>query len=264
MAGSRRASVASRACHDLVRIVPLHAPDNVPRRIEEAAVGAPTVKFTYRRGPLIGAAEVFTIFWGSAWKKSPALEHVDRLNRFFDVILSSGLIDQLGEYDTAKYTIRRGRRTGSATLTKPAPPRSLTDEAVQRFLRQQIAGRGVPKATPNTIFFIYLPPGVTVAMGGSRSCQAFCGYHSAVAGKTFYAVMPYPGCTGCTGGLTAFDALTSTSSHELCEAITDPNPGTGWYDDANGEIGDVCAWETKEVGGYTVQLEWSNRSRRCV
>jgi hypothetical protein len=76
--------------------------------------------------------------------------------------------------------------------------------------------------------------------------------------------MPYPGCNGCTGGLSAFDALTSTSSHELCEAITDPIPGQGWYDDANGEIGDICAWETKKVDRYTVQLEWSNQANRCV
>jgi len=76
--------------------------------------------------------------------------------------------------------------------------------------------------------------------------------------------MPYPGCAGCTGGLSTLDALTSTSSHELCEAITDPIPGQGWYDDANGEIGDICAWKTKKVGAYTVQLEWSNKANQCV
>ena len=59
-------------------------------------------------------------------------------------------------------------------------------------------------------------------------------------------------------------ALTSTSSHELCEAITDAIPGHGWYDDANGEIGDICAWKNKQVAGYTVQLEWSNRARACI
>ena len=81
-------------------------------------------------------------------------------------------------------------------------------------------------------------------------------------GNVFYAVMPYPGCQGCTGTLAEFDALTSVSSHELCEAITDPVPGQGWYDDVNGEIGDICAWQTRVVDGYTVQLEWSNASRQ--
>ena len=110
-----------------------------------------------------------------------------------------------------------------------------------------------------------LPPGVSVAQGGARSCQAFCGYHNDIAGRISYAVMPYPGCGGCTGGLSTLDALTSTSSHELCEAITDPVPGQGWYDDpGNAEIGDLCAWRTKDVAGSTVQLEWSNRANACV
>jgi hypothetical protein len=102
-----------------------------------------------------------------------------------------------------------------------------------------------------------------VVQGGSRSCQAFCGYHDTFGNGTYYAVMPFPNCAGCLGGLTNLDALTSTSSHELCEAITDPVPGQGWYDDTHGEIGDICAWQTKKLGNYTVQLEWSNKDASC-
>ena len=40
--------------------------------------------------------------------------------------------------------------------------------------------------------------------------------------------------------------------------------GAGWYDDANGEIGDICAWNFKQVSGFNVQLEWSNEQNRCV
>jgi len=75
--------------------------------------------------------------------------------------------------------------------------------------------------------------------------------------------MPFPNCAGCLGGMTNLDALTSTSSHELCEAITDPLPGQGRYDDTHGEIGDICAWQTKKLGNYTVQLEWSNQDASC-
>jgi hypothetical protein len=105
---------------------------------------------------------------------------------------------------------------------------------------------------------------VAVVQGGARSCQVFCGYHSDIDGQVFYAVVPFPGCAGCAGGLATLDALTVTSSHELCEAITDPIPGQGWYDDANGEIGDICAWQTKQVGPYTVQREWSNGANACI
>ena len=133
------------------------------------------------------------------------------------------------------------------------------------MLQQEISTNpAVPHPTPNTLYFVYLPPGVRVVQGGSASCQAFCGYHNDISGQIFYAAMPYPGCSGCLGGLSGVDALTSTSSHELCEAITDAIPGQGWYDDANGEIGDICAWKTKKVGQYTVQLEWSNKANKCV
>jgi hypothetical protein len=244
---------------DAVRIVPLHGYAS-----QQMLAPAALAKLIYRNGPLITAVEVFTIFWGSGWKTKPQSDLIPRINSFFDFILTSPLVDQLSEYNTAKFKIGHGRRTGSVTLTSNSPGASVTDSALQAFLKQQRAAAKVPKPTANTLYFIYLPPGVRVVMGGSSSCQAFCGYHNSIGSGMFYAVMPYPGCTGCTGGLTPFDALTSTSSHELCEAITDPIPGQGWYDDANGEIGDICAWQTKKVGAYTVQLEWSNKARACL
>lgn len=248
---------------DPIRIVPLYVPAPLLRATAET-VAAPAARLTYRNGPLIPSVEVFTIFWGSAWKTGTQRTMVDQLNAFFDFILTSALIDQLREYNTGKYKIAHGRRIGSSIITASAPRASVTDSTIRTFLQQQITKGTVPKVTANTLYFIYVPPGVRVVMGGSASCQAFCGYHNAIRTKTFYAVMPYPGCSGCSGNLTVFDALTSSSSHELCEAITDPIPGQGWYDDTNGEIGDICAWETKQVGAYTVQLEWSNKANACV
>ena len=116
--------------------------------------------------------------------------------------------------------------------------------------------RGGPLLTAVEVF--------TIFWGSGWQHLTFCGYHDSINGQVFYAAMPYPGCNGCLGGLSDIDALTSTSSHELCEAITDAVPGTGWYDDHNGEIGDICAWKTKQVAGHTVQLEWSNQANNCV
>jgi hypothetical protein len=47
------------------------------------------------------------------------------------------------------------------------------------------------------------------------------------------------------------------------DAARAPRPEQ-WYDDSNGEIGDICAWQSKAVGQYTVQMEWSNKLGRCV
>ena len=257
--------LALPARSDAVRIVPLYVPDELGV-VGSTAPTSPTAHLTYHNGHVLEAVEVFTIFWGKAWTAAPRKTLASQINAFFDGILVSPLIDQLGEYSVTGHKIGHGKRVGTTTVTSPSPSHSISDGAIQHFLQVQIGSNAaVSKPTPNTLFFIYLPPGISVAQGGARSCQAFCGYHNDIAGQLYYAVMPYPGCSGCTGGLSLLDALTSTSSHELCEAITDPVPGGGWYDDpGNAEIGDLCAWKTKSVGGSTVQLEWSNKAGSCV
>ena len=252
---------------DAIRIVPLYGAEGAGTPTVEAAKAAPPVapQLSYRNGPLLTAVQVFTIFWGAAWQQGANATLLAQVNQFFDFILTSPLIDQLSEYSVPGKAIGHGRHVGTLTITTPALGRSVTDSAVQHMLQHLTSTNpSLPQPGPNTLYFVYLPPGVRLTQGGSASCQAFCGYHSDIAGQLFYAAMPYPGCSGCTGGLSALDALTSTSSHELCEAITDPIPGQGWYDDHNGEIGDICAWKTKKLGQYTVQLEWSNKANQCV
>jgi hypothetical protein len=244
---------------DAIRVVPLHKPE--AQAI--APVSAPML--VYRGGPLMTSVEVFTIFWGGSWKQEPSAGILAQLNQFFDFVLTSSLMDQLSEYSVPGQSIGHGNRTGSVTLPTPEPSATLTDQAIQQFLQQEISSNAAfPQPSPNTLYFLFVPPGTTVEQGGSSSCQQFCGYHDAIGTEIFYAVMPFPDCAGCLGGVSQIDALTSTSSHELCEAITDPIPGQGWYDDANGEIGDICAWKTKKLGNFAVQLEWSNRAGKCL
>jgi len=249
---------------DPIRIVPLHVPPELVAHVAGVAPLAPA-HLTYRGGPLLTQVNVFNLYWGSAWQTGQPKTVSVYLDQFFTFILTSPLIDQLGEYNVPGKTIGHGKFSGSAVIASPAAGHTTTDSAIRGFLQKETASNPqVPKPDPNMLYFVYLPPGTSVSQGGSRSCQAFCGYHDAIDGKLSYAVMPYPNCNGCRGGLSVNDALTSTSSHELCEAITDPVPGSGWYDDANGEIGDICAWKTKQVGTYTVQLEWSNKAAQCL
>jgi hypothetical protein len=87
--------------------------------------------------------------------------------------------------------------------------------------------------------------------------------------------MPYEvGNRGCKMASTSFDSLTTVVSHELLEAITDPGVGlnrVAWYDRDNGEIADICAFNSapaRVVGAdgvrYTVQRAWNNRQGACV
>jgi hypothetical protein len=121
---------------------------------------------------------------------------------------------------------------------------------------------------------------------GSKSCQEFCAYHSTYnKGSTTiqYGIMPDQGgacASGCGPSSNALDNLTMVSSHELIEAVTDPQvglattdgPPLGWYDSNNGEIGDICVTgDSVEQGSTTshgnthaVQTEWSNKQGKCA
>jgi hypothetical protein len=252
---ARRKLPKKSSSQEAIRVVPLQHP-----QFQRVA----TANLTYRGGPLVEAAKVFTIFWGHSWANDAnAKDLAAALPRFFSDILVSSLIDQLSEYNVSGKTIGHGSFIDSTVVTANAPTSNVTDSRIQMALEDWISSGTVPQNDKDTIYFVFLEPGIVSVMGGSRSCQSYCGYHNDV-NNIYYAVMPYPGCSGCLGGLAILDALTATSSHELCEAITDPVPGTGWYDDTQGEIGDICAWQFKQVDGYTVQLEWSNEQNRCI
>jgi hypothetical protein len=239
-----------------IRIVPLYT--------AVRGVGAASSQLTYRDGPLLTSVEVFTIFWGKAWQEAANAALIKQVNDFFDFVLASSLLDQLDEYSVSGKKIGHGVLTGTRTLTDTEPGKTIADSDIQTKLQNEIAAKTFPTANSNSLYFFYLPPGTHVILSGSASCTDFCGYHDATTDGLYYAVMPYPDCPGCQAGLATLDALTSSSSHELCEAITDPIPGQGWYDDAQGEIGDICAWKTKKLGSYTVQQEWSNSANSCI
>src|SRR6202047_23164 len=141
---------------DAIRIVPLHKPE------PQAAAPASAPKLVYRGGPLITAVEVFTIFWGSEWQQEPSAGILTQMNQFFDFVLTSSLMDQLSEYSVAGQSIGHGKRTGGITLTTPAPSASVTDQAIQQLLQQEISGNAAfPQPSSNTLYFVFLPSGPT-------------------------------------------------------------------------------------------------------
>jgi len=120
---------------------------------------------------------------------------------------------------------------------------------------------------------------------------AYCAYHSMAPNGTVYANMPYPvylSATGFTCGTDVnfpgvietpnvnpdADTEISPTSHEINEAITDPDTSTGWYDSSGFENGDECAYifgTTQGAPGqfsnqvinrhhYLTQEEFSNSS----
>jgi hypothetical protein len=274
----------------MIRIVPLHP----SALIGEAPVRTAPAQLTYRGGPLLKAVEVTAVFLGD-WTAAQA----QPITTFLASIVPSSYLDALSEYN-----VGHGSYKGSVILPwsgtppppppppptpqgclpmlgllplglimgavggrglAPAAPTSITDADIQSRLNAAISAGTLPPKNANTLYMVYVQSGVAVVMSdGSASCSYFCGYHDSDGSGMYYGVIPYPDCAGCIGSLAAFDALTSVTTHELAEACTDAVPGTGWYDDANGEIGDICAWSNRTLNGYTVQLEWRNSLNACA
>jgi hypothetical protein len=246
-----------------VNVVPRNSSD--PTTHSSKSIESAKLELTYRNGPLLESIEVFTVFLGKDWHKEPNVKLAQDINEFFNFIVSSALIDQLKEYSVENQQIEYGRFIGSVTVDPPNSHSTMTDDEIRILIQKEIMHKTIPSPTENTVYFIYLSPGITVIYRDGKSCQTFCAYHENIIEKRiFYTVIAYPDCPDCQGGLNIFDALTVLSSHKISDLITNKVSGKGWYHNEHGDIGDVCLWQTKKLGKFTIQKEWSNLSKSCM
>ena len=212
------------------------------------------------------------------------------ISEFYETVLGSSYMTILSQYSVGGQAIGPGSYRGPFTISPskcPVGPCHLTDADIQSEIQAQIADlKLVPPlgsgqfTDQDTMYMIYFPPQVTITGPGAdgNSCVDFCGYHwNTVAsfGTLLYGVMPDfgngSGCDKGCGGSNEFGNITSVSSHEFSETITDPDVTLappaypeGWTDPKNGEIGDICNQQQTSVCGYVVQKEWSNGANDCV
>ena len=235
------------------------------------AVPNAAANLTYRGGPVLANVKVVTVFWGNNVQFSGTGSQ--SLNSFYSAVTASPYYDWLSEYNTPTQNLGEGTLGGSYAYTS-GKTGSITDGNIESGLSSLIDGGKVPAPDANTLYAVHFAPGISITMSdGSQSCVVFCAYHNSYShnGKNvYYSVIPDQGgsCAGgCGGDPSLFNNTTSVSSHELVEATTDADVGQNnlaWYDDNNGEIGDICNAEQGTVAGYTVQKEWSNQQGACI
>ena len=247
---------------------------------------------SYYGGRVIEKAEVVAVSWGD----SVSPEIASGMGPFYKAALGSSYMDWLSEYDTGVNAVDgspgtgqhvgRGSLKAAVVIHPKAHGKVLSDAAIRKELTAQITARKLPAPGPNTIYMLNFPNGISIEQGGSRSCSSggFCAYHNSFRrrGKEIdYGVLPDlgpgSGCeTGCGHG-TVFDNQTSVASHEMIETVTDPEvglakglgPPLAWYDQKGGEIGDLCNGMQGKLHAasgkaYSVQKEWSNKSKACI
>ena len=153
----------------------------------------------------------------------------------------------------------------------------LDDDQMIAEIQKVATARGLPQNDYAHIYVMFLPKhvescfysGSTTTAGNACTINhypsaAYCAYHSMFGPNypttgTVYANMPFPiykspvgyTCGSDAGGHGTIespngnpdaDTELSPTSHEIMEAITDPNVTDGWFDIAGYENGDECAY----------------------
>jgi hypothetical protein len=187
--------------------------------------------------------------------------------KFVGDFLSSEFVHVLDQYMVPTVLKTSGRYTSNPTAISltGSQPHTLTDSNLQTLILNAIkaqfpsgGGGGYGR-----MYSMFLPSGQDLCMsGGSCYCPdsncgtgtfQFCAYHSSfdstdAVGQpihVIYLAMPYQdvggGCTTPNGpNGTQADSTNDGFSHELSEAITDPD-GNAWYRNSDGsEIADIC------------------------
>jgi hypothetical protein len=186
-------------------------------------------------------------------------------SRFLKNIVNSSYMDML---TTDGYNVDRGSWSGGKIALRDLDKTHyLTDAQIQADLLNYIKSGALQQPDANRLYVIFVEDNVAVSAGFGNSQHDFLGYHGAFACQVgsgtadiHYAVITYPG--GGVGNaanwwLSTMDGMTEVASHEIAEAVTDPNvnyKGLGWYDSQkNGEVGDIVNGQTVYLNGYAVQ-----------
>lgn len=230
-------------------------------------------------GTVLSAPVIVTVTW-------PGDDEADQLEAFGDAIGTTDYWKQVNAEFGA------GPATSGAThhvrLTE-APLATMSDTDIDAFVSDHATNHtkyGWPAPTNQTIYILYLAKGTSLTFRGGDACSAgIGGYHqSTMAGATEVAYAVIPPCNFFGGG-TLLNDRTSTASHELTEAATDPHPGgdaawVGFENDSlawdyfqqfQSENADSCEFYRdsfyRDTEGsafsYEVQRSWSNASAKA-
>lgn len=184
---------------------------------------------------------------------------------------------------TAEYGV--GPATASpAVMLAETSSGTIDDRQIGAWLQAKInaADPELPAPTTGDIYVIHYPLGTTITLQGTRSCASFGAYHAntfATVNKrrspVAYAVIPR--CAG-NGRAPTIDDITTPTSHELVEAVTDPYPYSSplgyasvdgdhaFWGLRGGELGDMCEGFSSSFMRFPpelpfeVQRTWSNAS----
>lgn len=244
----------------------------------------PSTFVTSHGGLIIPHVKVENVFYGQDWYLPANQTTRQQLDSFMSTILQSPYMSMLGEYGVGKGTFVKDDVAPDMQVTWG---NTVTEAQIRTMLKNEIqpswGGTGwLDEADGSHLYVVYLPPNVHSQQDQTNNTY---GHHNSftmnyvhsfptIFGPIYYtttdtvnyAVMVNP--TGNPPAVnltsyTTFQQQTAETTHELAEAVTDPDLQHGWFlNDASHEIGDLANQQVGWLDGYLVQREWSNAFQR--
>ncbi len=221
---------------------------------------------------------IHLILWGSNWNVGVGNKLQTKLKNLYTGISGTSYLNILTQYFEV---ISRPTSKLSLTTyvdTKTTAPTSVGDTKIQEEVNAAISANGYSTVF-NAQFVVVPAPGATYEskFGGTFPDDVgFCGYHQMSRPPSVnYSFLAYAGdepfskinCSGFSPTNNAEDATTITATHELFEAITNPDPinSSMWVTAEGYEIADICNKTGDEIGSKLwVLSEWDNFKGECA
>jgi hypothetical protein len=233
----------------------------------------------YHGGPLmLGTTNAYYIWYGN-WSGNTATTILTNLassiggSPYFNINTTY--------YDGSDTPVTNAVHYAGSTTDNYSQTTALSDAGVQNVVANAINSGRLPKDT-HAVYFVLTSADVNETSG---FCTQYCGWHThgTISGSDIkYSFVGNPDrCpSACAAQTTSpnnnagADGMASIISHELEEAVTDPDLNA-WYDRRGAENADKCAWTfgttstasngsayNVTLGGtkYLIQRNWVNAS----
>jgi hypothetical protein len=212
---------------------------------------------SWHGGPvLLGTPTAYYIWYGN-WAQSNGTDNAAGQNILVNLASHIGSSPYFninktyysGSTQTSSNSVTGAVAYGGATTVGYTSGTSLSDAQIGQVVFNAINSGALPYNT-NAVYFVLTSSDVTASSG---FCTQYCGWHTAgtlrSSGDIKYAFIGNAArcpsaCEAQTtspNGNAGADAMASIVSHELEEAVTDPNLNA-WYDNRGQENADKCAW----------------------
>jgi hypothetical protein len=222
---------------------------------------------TLHGGPvMLGTTNIYFIWYGN-WSGNSATSILTDLanniggSAYFNINTTY--------YNSSNTHVSNSVHYAGSTTDSYSKGTSLSDSAIQTVVSSAITSGRLPKDT-NGVYFVLTSSDVTASSG---FCTQYCGWHThgTISGSDIkYSFVGNPdrcpsACEDQTvgpNGNAGADGMASIISHELEEAVTDPDLNA-WYDTRGYENADKCAWtfgSTYSANGALANVKLGSRN----